>query len=38
VLGIIATNAISSNTSFTITCGSVSASVNVDKDPIYQEL
>jgi len=38
VQGIIATNAISSNTSFTITCGSVSASVIVDIDPIYQEL
>jgi hypothetical protein len=38
VQGTIATNAISANTRFTITCGSVSAGVTVGIDPTYQEL
>ena len=38
VQGTIATNAISANTQFTITCGSVSASVNVGIVPTYKEL
>jgi hypothetical protein len=37
VRGTVATNAISANTNFTITCGGVSASVNVGIVPTYQE-
>jgi hypothetical protein len=38
VQGTVTTNPITANTSFTITCGSVSASVNVGIVPTYQEL
>jgi len=37
VLGSIATNAITANTLFTLTCGSLSASVTVGIVPVYQE-